>query len=85
MTKKGFKNPVALGKKKTIKKSSVNVEQVEQSIKKIHKPKTEKKEKIYKTSVLLGESLYRDVKKRAFDLDLSITEYFRDLARKDLV
>ena len=71
-----------LSKKKPLKKSAIiQVSEVEQTVKKMA---NKGKEPTSKASVTLPKSLYKEMKKRAIELDLTVTEYFKNLLIEDL-
>ena len=73
-----------LSMKKKVKKTPINLEAVEQGVKKIHTLEEEEKEKTSKASVILPRSLYKQMKVRVVDLDTTVTDYFTELLKKDL-
>lgn len=114
MTKatKEFKSGLTLGRKKAVKTSTLEVEEIDRVAEEIHKKKnesdetteqvkqtkekkinkkkkaalkvTQEEEKTKKAGVVLALPLFKKMKQRAVERDLTISEYFKDLLEADL-
>lgn len=102
-TTKEFQGGLTLGRKKSIKKSTVKPAEIERVVKEIHKEekkeapkaKTTKREQVKedietgavqtkKAGVVLPIDLFKRMKKRAVEQDMTISEYFTGLLLSDL-
>ena len=72
---------LGVSKKMKVKKPDVNLD-TDKAIQNIHKPKSE--EKIKRISLDLPFSLYKEVKRKAIDEEITMKDYFVNLATKDL-
>lgn len=68
-----------LSKKKQFKKKHIDVSIVERTVKQVA---TKKKEPTCKLSVTLPKPLYREMKKRAVELDMTVKDNFTGLLVK---
>ena len=94
---KEFKGGMSLGRKRALKVTSIKEEEVERVVKEIHKEeqqpskavkkkKVEVQEKVLtkKAGVVLEISLFKKMKNRATERDMTISDYVASLLIKDL-
>lgn len=78
----GLADTVGLGKKVSLKKSEVSIDEVEAVTKKIHKPQAKIQQK--KMTIEIPEEIYRKVKIKVAQDGIKIKEYITQLILRDL-